>query len=74
MRLLLSSIRSGPGWAHELKHEAIISGPTLVLKPKTAQSLAIVLHELTTNASNMGLCRFLPVGFELNGRMARRRL
>jgi PAS domain S-box-containing protein len=33
---------------------ADISGPALVLEPKSAQTIAIVLHELTTNAVKYG--------------------
>jgi two-component sensor histidine kinase len=33
---------------------ADIGGPTLVLEPKSAQTIAIVLHELTTNAVKYG--------------------
>ncbi len=33
---------------------AEISGPTIILEPKSAQSIAIILHELTTNAVKHG--------------------
>jgi hypothetical protein len=40
---------------------ADISGPKIVLEPKSAQSIAMILHELTTNAVKYGGERCRPV-------------
>ena len=44
------------------------SGPSLLLDPQVTVHLALVLHELATNARKYGLCRFPTVGLQCIGR------
>ena len=44
----------GPAFCQESGLRARINGPNLALEPETAQSIAIALHELTTNAVKYG--------------------
>jgi PAS domain S-box-containing protein len=41
-------------YSHDGKERTRVDGPTVVLKPDIAQAIAVVLHELATNAAKYG--------------------
>ena len=57
---MISEIVDGGGgeldapYLHDKESRANIDGPQLLLEPNTAQTIAITLHELATNATKYG--------------------
>jgi PAS domain S-box-containing protein len=47
-------------------HKIAAGGPDVSLEPRTAQTLALALHELSTNAAKYGALSVLPGRVELN--------
>jgi hypothetical protein len=56
-------------YVHDNEALVHVDGPELLLEPNIAQTIAVILHELATNAAKYGLFRWPRAVWRSNGRL-----